>query len=158
MLKYNTLQSPLGLRNPCRRLACCSWVVNDWNQTDFHKRTVLFALAKSVKSHSGSRATKAPDSVIFKRVTLASEKATPPEISPHLLGGDSFSILFTYPSFQKTGSVFPEETRGFSRKIRIPGFRMDMEGTPRNLRFAHEHRPRPRRRRPSRCRSHWCCS
>ena len=46
------------------------------------------------------------------------------------LGVDSVSILFHPRSFQKPQRSFPWHSGGFSRKIRIPGFRMDMEATP----------------------------
>ena len=44
------------------------------------------------------------------------------------LGVDSFSIIFNHPSFQKP-DPFPLVVSWFPEKIRIPGFRMDMEAT-----------------------------
>ena len=46
------------------------------------------------------------------------------------LGVDSFAILFNHRSFQ-TPAVFPGVSSGFLER-RIPGFRIEMEGIPRN--------------------------
>ena len=50
--------------------------------------------------------------------------------TPTFLVVDSLSILFSHRSFQKPDRHFPQGFWWFSRKIRIPGLRMEMEVTP----------------------------